>query len=370
MRRLIAALVALFLTLPALPASAQTVELRDLGRFQGWRGNALVGYGIVTGLTGTGDSPRNAMTQRAVSNALGRLGSNLPPDQIRSRNVAAVMVTAVLPPSANVGDRIDVSVTSIGDARSLSGGVLLMTPLLGPDQRPYALAQGPLVVGGYQFTSHENAEQRNVPTTGVISDGASVEVATEARTQEANGELVFLLREPSFITAVRIADAVNASGSGARAWVTDADTVRIDPRATPDLFRLIAQIEGLPVSPADFARVVVNERTGTVVAGGDVRLSSVAVSQGDIRVSVRQRNEGSQPIVLGGRNDELTGLIVRNTSIEVDEGDGDAVAIFPNTTVGDLMQGLAQVGVDTRGRIAVLQAIKAAGALHADIIVQ
>lgn len=354
----------------AAPAAAQSVELRDLGRFQGWRDNALVGYGLVTGLTGTGDSPRNPVTQRALSNALGRLGSNVSPDDLRSRNVAAVMVTAVLPASANVGDRIDVTVTSIGDARSLSGGVLLMTPLLAPDQRPYALAQGPLVVGGYQFTSNQNSEQRNVPTAAVISDGATIEVGTEARTLEENGELVFVLRSASFTTAVAVADAINASGLNAVARVADADMVRIDARGAPDLFRLVAGVEALRITPSGAARVVVNERTGTVVAGGDVRISSVAISQGDIRVSVKQRDEASQPTVLGGYNPELTGLIVRNTSIEVDEDAGDAVVTFPNTTVGDLMEGLARVGVDTRGKIAVLQAIKAAGALHADIIVQ
>jgi flagellar P-ring protein precursor FlgI len=368
LRRLWVAAAAFMLM--AVPAAAQTVELRDLGRFQGWRGNALVGYGIVTGLTGTGDSPRNAVTQRAVSNALGRLGSNLSPEQIRSRNVAAVMVTAVLPASANVGDRIDVNVTSIGDARSLSGGVLLMTPLIGADQRPYALAQGALAVGGYQFTSNQNAEQRNVPTAGVISDGATIEVGTEAQTVDANGELAFVLREPSFMTAVRVADAVNAAGLGAQARVVDADMVRIDARGTADVFRLISRIEALPVSPAALARVVVNERTGTVVAGGDVRISSVSVSQGDIRISVRERNEASQPTVYGGFNPELGSLIVRNTSVEVREDPGDAVVTFPNTTVGDLMEGLARVGVDTRGKIAVLQAVKAAGALHADIVVQ
>lgn len=352
------------------PAGAQSVELRDLGRFQGWRDNALVGYGIVTGLTGTGDSPRNPVTQRALSNALGRLGSNVSPEEVRSRNVAAVMVTAVLPPSANVGDRIDVNVTSIGDARSLSGGVLLMTPLIAPDQRPYALAQGALVVGGYQFTSNQNAEQRNVPTAAVISDGATVEVATEARTLDENGELVFVLRSASFTNAVAVADAINRSGSGAVARVADADMVRIDVRGAPDLFRLVAGIEALRITPSSAARVVVNERTGTIVAGGEVRISSVSVSQGDIRVSVKQREEGSQPTVYGGYNDELTGMIVRNTSIEVREDAGEAVVTFPNTTVGDLMEGLSRVGVDTRGRIAVLQAIKATGALHADIIVQ
>lgn len=354
----------------AAPSTAQDVRLRDLGRFQGWRDNALIGYGLVTGLTGTGDSPRNPVTQRAVSNALGRLGSNISPEQIRSRNVAAVMVTAVLPPSANVGDRIDVSVTSLGDARSLSGGVLLMTTLTGPDQQPYAIAQGPLVVGGYQFVSNRNAEQRNVPTTGLISDGGVVEVATEARTLEATGDLVFVLREPSFTTAVRVADAVNAGVPGARAKVADADMVRIDVNGAPDLFRLISTIEELPVAPADLARIVVNERTGTVVAGGGVRISSVAVSQGDIRVSVRERNDASQPEVYGGYNPELTGLVIRNTSIEVREDPADAVISFPNTTVGDLMDGLSRAGVDIRGKIAVLQAIKAAGALHAEIVIQ
>lgn len=369
MIRLLSLIVLAALSLAA-PASAQSVELRDLGRFQGWRDNALVGYGLVTGLTGTGDSPRNPVTQRALSNALGRLGSNVSPEDLRSRNVAAVMVTAVLPPSANVGDRIDVNVTSIGDARSLSGGVLLMTPLMAPDQRPYALAQGPLVVGGYQFTSNQNAEQRNVPTAAVISDGATIEVATEAQTLNENGELIFLLRSASFTTAVAVADAINGSGLGARAQVADADMVRIDARGGPDLFRLIAGVEALRITPSAAARVVVNERTGTVVAGGEVRISSVVVSQGDIRISVKQRDEASQPTVYGGYNADLTGLIVRNTSIEVDEDAGDAVVTFPNTTVGDLMDGLARVGVDTRGKIAVLQAIKAAGALHADIIVQ
>lgn len=370
MNRLVAVIIASVLVGLAVPVQAQSVQLRDLGRFQGWRENPLVGYGIVTGLTGTGDSPRNPVTQRALANVLGRLGSNLSPEQIRSRNVAVVMVTAVLPPSANIGDRIDVNVTSIGDARSLSGGVLLMTPLTGPDQTPYAVAQGPLVVGGYQFSSQDNAEQRNVPTTGIISGGATIEAATEARTLEDNGELVFVLREPSFINAVRIADAINASGAGAPARVADADMVRIDARAAPDVFRLVAHIEGLPIEPAGLARVVVNERTGTVVAGGDVRISSVAVSQGDIHVSVRQRQEGSQPAVYGGLNPELTGLVIRNTSIQVDEDAGDRVITFPNTTISDLMAGLSQAGIDTRGKIAVLQAIRAAGALHAEIVVQ
>jgi flagellar P-ring protein precursor FlgI len=360
----------LLLAVAAFPAAAQTVPLRDLGRFQGWQDSPLVGYGIVTGLTGTGDSPRNPVTQRAVSNTLGRLGSNVGSDEIRSRNVAAVIVTAVLPPSANQGDRIDVNVTSIGDARSLGGGVLLMTPLMGPDGQPYALAQGALVVGGYQYASRENAEVRNVPTVGVISGGATVHTPTDAATVQSDGSVLFILRQPSFLTSVRAADAINAAGLGAIARATDADTIQIDVGATSDIFRVLSQIETLRISPDEVARIVVNERTGTVVVGGDVRISGVSVSQGDIRVSITERNEGLQPTVYGGLNPNLESLVVRNTSITVKEDERDVVITFPSTTVGDLIEGLSRAGVDTRGKIAVLQAIRAAGALHADIIVQ
>lgn len=364
------ALVVLAALSLGMPVAAQTSELRDLGRFQGFRESVLVGSGIVVGLTGSGDSPRNPVTQRALSNALGRLGNNISPDEMRSRNVAAVTVTATLPASGNIGDRLDVTVTSIGDARSLSGGVLLMTSLRGPDGQAYAVAQGPIVVGGYQFSSNQNVEQRNIPTTGVISDGGTLETAVRPQLQGEGGEVVFLLREPSYITAIRIADAVNGSGLDASAIVEEADRVRIQPRSGADVFRLMAGIEVLPVAPASFARVVVNERSGTIVAGQDVRISSVAVSQGDIRVSVRQRDDAYPPNIYGGFNEDVAGLVVRNTSIEVREDRGDAVVSFPNTTVGDLMEGLARVGVDTRGKIAVLQAIRAAGGLHADIIIQ
>ena len=166
-------------SLPRTPAD--NVRLKDLGRFLGWRDNALIGYGIVTGLAGSGDSPRSVVTRQALSNVLSRLGANVPGDQLQSRNVAAVMVTATLPPSANVGDRIDVTVTSIGDARSLVGGILLMTPLLGPDQKNYALAQGALVVGGYNFEDNVNLRQKNYPTTGIVAGGANVVCFTTGR---------------------------------------------------------------------------------------------------------------------------------------------------------------------------------------------
>jgi flagellar P-ring protein precursor FlgI len=333
-----------------------------------------VGYGIVTGLAGSGDSSRNAMTRQALRNALNRLGANVSADEIQSRNVAAVMVTATLPPSANVGDRIDVTVSSIGDARSLVGGTLLMTPLLGPDQRTYALAQGALVVGGYRFDANFNREQKNYPASGLVPSGASVETAVQSDLLSDKGGLTFILADPDATTAERIAQAINAALGGGVATVRDSSAVTIRAAAGGDLYQLISRIESLAISPDSLARVVVNERSGTVVAGGGVRISSVVVSQGDIRVSVSVDNEASQPPYYFGYGPAAGGgvrsLIVTNTKLDVSQPRSDAVVSFPNSTVADLVEGLSRAHVDTRGIISVLQAIKAAGALHADIVVQ
>lgn len=371
MRTLAVAVLAACLLLPAAaPAVADPVRVKDLGRFQGWRENALVGYGIVTGLSGSGDSPNNAVTQQALRNALSRLGASVTPEQIRSRNVAVVMVTATLPASANVGDRIDINVTSIGDARSLAGGSLLMTPLLGPDQRPYALAQGAVVVGGYAFAANQNLRQKNYPASGVISGGATIEQASEADLLRGGSQLVFLLREPDFTTAARLADGINAQFGASVARIKDADAVTIDVAGVSDVYRLIAQIENVAIEPASVARVVINERAGTVVAGGAVRISSVVISQGDIRVSISTQNQASQPGFVSGINPGVDSLVVTNTRVDVDSAPNDAVVSLPNTTVADLMEALSRVNIDTRGKIAVLQALKAAGALHAELIVQ
>lgn len=352
------------------PAQADQVRVKDLGRFLGWRENPLVGYGLVTGLSGTGDSPRNEVTRQALRNTLGRLGANVTTDQVQSRNVAVVVVTATLPPSAHLGDRINVTVSSIGDARSLVGGTLLMTQLAGPDQRTYALAQGALVVGGYRFDVYPNQEQRNFPASAVLPDGATVEAAVESRLLSENGALTFLLKEADVTTAERIAGGINTALGFGLARVQDAGAVVIDARAVNgDLYRLMSNIENVTVNPDTPARVVVNERSGTVVAGGGVRISSVVVSQGDIKVSVSTDNQASQPTLYGGYNPSVRSLVVTNTKLEV-ATPKDAVVSFPNTTVGDLVAGLNHVHVSTRGVIAILQAIKAAGALHADIVVQ
>jgi flagellar P-ring protein precursor FlgI len=366
-RLAVAAAVAL-----AMPAAAGAqVPLSGLGRFDGWRENALIGYGLVTGLAGSGDSRQNAVTRQALRNVLSRLGTSVGEAEISSRNVAVVIVVARLPASANIGDRIDATVSSIGDARSLAGGTLLMTPLMGPDQRPYALAQGPILAGGHNFESELNRDQRNYPTSAILQGGATVETPVDAQILRDDGELAFLLSDPSFGTAQRIADGINARFAPGTATVRNADEVRI--RFDGDRARLaafIAELEQISVEPSRSPRVVINERTGTVVAGGDVMISSVVISQGDIRVTVTAEREASQPSFIGGFASDVRSLVVTNTRLDVEEGRSDAVMRFPNTTVADLVQGLTQARVGTRRMISVLQAVKAAGALHADIIVQ
>lgn len=366
--RLLALLLA---ALPVTQAAAQEVPLKAMGRFDGWRDNALIGYGIVTGLAGSGDTRRNEVTRQALRNVLSRLGTTVSDEQINSRNVAVVIVTATLPASANMGDRIDAVVSSIGDARSLAGGTLLMTPLMGPDQRTYALAQGSLTAGGYDFEANLNRQQRNYPTSAVLPSGATVEAPVDAAILSDTGYVSFLLADPSFTSAQRVSEAINASFGRGIAQVRNADEVLIRyDQAPARLAQFLAQIENIPVTPDIDPRIVINERTGTVVAGADVRISSVVVSQGDIKVTITSENYASQPSFIAGFASDVSSLIVTNTKLEVDEGSNDAAMSFPNTTVGSLVQGLAQAKVDTRRMISILQAIKAAGALHADIIVQ
>ncbi len=359
------------------PAQAEDVRLKDLGRFLGWRDNSLVGYGVVVGLSGSGDTARSAMTRQALRNVLGRMGTDIAADQIQSRNAAVVMVTATLPPSANVGDKIDVTVSSIGDARSLVGGTLLMVPLLGADQKAYALAQGAIVVGGFRFDANLNVRQQNYPTAGILPSGGTVEAAVEANLVAPGGELIFILKEADTTTAARVAEAINSRIGVSAASVRTADSVRIDIRAAGrDAQRVIAAVETLTVRPDQQARVVINERSGTVVAGAGVQISSVVIAQGDIRVAVTIDNRASQPLGYGGYGGNeydsggVRSLIVTNTRLDVSERPADAAIRLPNTTIADLVQGLRQAHVNTRGMIAILQALKAAGALYAEIIVQ
>lgn len=370
-RTLTLALVAIvsFVAVPQI--RAQEVPVRALGRFDGWRENALVGYGLVTGLSGSGDSRNSVVTRQALHNVLARLGTTVQPADLASRNVAVVIVTAMLPAAANVGDRIDVTVSSIGDARSIAGGTLLMTSLSGPDQQVYALAQGPMVVGGYQFDTQQSLSQRNYPTTGRVVLGATIERAVDARLVNARGEIAFLLAQPDFGTARNIANAIAARFGPATARVENADRIVITaPTDQAAVAGFIASIEALTVRPERSFRVVVNERTGTVVAGGDVMISPVVISQGDIRVTVETRDEGLQPLYVSGLASDAGGLVITNTKLDVDQGSNDATIKLGSTTIGDLVQGLNALHVDTRRIISILQAMKTAGALHAELVVE
>ncbi len=355
---------------PSHAADAELVRIKDLGRLSGWRDNALVGYGLVTGLAGTGDSPRNQATRQSIANLLQQFDIKLDVDQVSSRNVAAVMVTASLPPFARPGDAVDVSVTSVGDARSLLGGSLLLAPLKGADGRVYALAQGPVSVGGYKYDMNGNVVQKNHPTVGVIPAGGSVELSVAVPEHERDRPLTFVLVQADYTTSERIAEAINRSFGAGTAVPKDAAGVEISvPKNRKDnLVAFMAALENISVQPDMKARVVVNERTGVVVSGGEVKLSSVVVSHGDLKVTVTTDNTVSQPFTFGfvpGARTEL----VANSRIDVAEGGANVISA-QRGTVADLVQALAKARTSTRDVIAVLQAIKAAGALRAELVIQ
>jgi flagellar P-ring protein precursor FlgI len=330
-----------------------------------------VGYGLVTGLAGTGDSQRSKATRQSIANMLSRFDLAVASDDIQSRNVAAVMVTASLPTYSRAGDTLDVTVTSIGDARSLAGGSLLMAPLKGPDGRVYALAHGPLTVGGYRYDANNNLVQKNHPTVGLISNGAAVEVGM-AGPRPAVEKITFVLHDADFTTAGRIADAVNDAFAQNIAEVRDAAGIEIRvPESSQDhIPAFMRRLEALSVQPDRHARVVVNERTGTVVTGGDVRISKVAVSHGDLKVTVESETSVSQPLLVRQVGADVHTQVVTNSKLSVDDTSGAKFVPAGGTTVADLVQALTRIKTSTRDVIAILQAIKAAGALHADLIVQ
>ncbi|QHI99170.1 flagellar basal body P-ring protein FlgI [Xylophilus rhododendri] len=355
----------------AAPAAGAT-RVKDLGKLQGWRDNALVGWGIVTGLAGTGDSPGNAATRQALANVFSQFNLAIPAAQIQSRNVAVVMIAASLPPFSREGDTLDITVTSAGDARSLLGGSLLLAPLKAADGHTYALAEGPLSVGGYRYDANGNVVQKNHPTVGSVPGGAKVEKGLQSAVLAEDGRLTFVLANPDYTTAARIASAINAQPGLGSARARDAEAIDIevpaDQRAQPVGF--IARIEGLLVEPDGHARVVINERTGTVVAGGEVRISPVAVSQGDLRISIATVNSVSQPGAAWGAAAGGRTALVANSTVDVNEQAGGAFLPPGSSTVADLVQSLARLKTNTRDVISILRAIKAAGALHADLIVQ
>jgi flagellar P-ring protein precursor FlgI len=356
----------------ASTADAATVRVKDLGRMQGWRENVLTGYGIVTGLAGTGDSSGNAATKQALSNVLSQFNLTVPAAQIQSRNVAVVMVSAQLPSFAREGDTLDATVTSAGDARSLVGGSLLLAPLRAPNGRVYALAEGPLSVGGYRYDANGNVVQKNHPTVGSVPNGARVEVDVHVDVPATQKALTFVLTDPDYTTASRLAAAINRRFGAPLASARDAEGVDIDIPADQrtQLVNFIARIEGVEIEPDQRARVVVNEKTGTVVAGGDVRISPVAISQGDLKISIATVNSVSQPSDVIGGGSGIRTAVVSNSTVDVAEPPGSGYVPPGSTTVAELVQSLARLKANTRDVISILRAVKAAGALHAELVVQ
>ena len=353
-------------------AHADLVRLKDIGKFAGWRENSLVGYGLVTGLASSGDSANNKATRQSIANVLAQFDVAVKPEDVLSRNAAAVMITAKLPPIAHEGDTIDVTVTSIGDARSLAGGNLILAPLKGPNGKVYALAQGALFVGGYKFDLNGNVAQKNHPTVGSIPAGAIVEVGVKANVLRADSTMLFTLADADHTTSSRIASAINTAFGRMLAKPKDAEGIEIQlsERDRENLVDFVTRIESLSVEPDSRARVVVDERTGTVVSGGDVRIAKVVISHGDLKISIITDNTVSQPILVRQTGPGVRTETVSNSRLDVTETNETGYLSASKNTVADLIQALTRIKTNTRDIISILRAVKTAGALHADLVIQ
>ncbi len=352
----------------AATASA-SVRLKDLVEFDGVRGNDLLGYGLVVGLNGTGDSLRNApFTEDMMSNILERLGVNVTGEQFRPRNVAAVIVTATLPPFARSGGRVDVTVSAIGDATSLLGGTLVMTPLNGADGTIYAVAQGTIIAGGASVEGQGAREVRGVPTSGTIPMGARVEREVDFELSELS-RIRLALRVPDFTTAAQIEHGINTAFGKRVALMTDPGTVVLDMGATgmSSVAHALARIENITVTPQTRARVVVDQRSGTIVLGEDVRISRVAVAQGGLTLRVEETPLVVQPNPFT----EGETVVVPRTRAEMEDNPPVGLAeLRGGTSLSEIVAGLNALGVAPRDMIDILNSINAAGALHAELIVR
>lgn len=363
----IAAVLLLLLLGASMSAGAEihpTVRIKDLADVEGVRSNQLVGVGIVMGLQGTGD--KGTMATQMIRNLMSQFGVTLNDKAVKSKNVAVVTITADLPPFARPGQRIDVTVSTMGDAKSLQGGTLLQVPLKGADGAVYAVAQGPVMVGGFAAGGAAASVSKNVVTVGRVPGGAIVERDVQTDFTLMGRQVSLLLRNPDFTTSDRMARAIN-SAFGAVAFAVDAGRVAVNvpPQYAASPASFLARIEGLSLRPDSAARVAVNERTGTVVMGGDVRISSVAVAHGNLTVQVTESPEVVQPQPFaGGRT-----AVQPRTDVQAQESAAQLIALDSTSTVKELVDALNSVGASPRDVIAILQAVKEAGALHGELVV-
>ena len=345
--------------------SAWGARIKDIASIKGVRSNQLVGYGLVVGLNGTGDGSGTKFTTQSLVNMMERLGIHASSDQVKVSNVAAVMVTTDLPPFARMGNQVDVLVSSIGDAKSLQGGTLLMTPLKAADNKVYAIAQGPLLVGGFSSGGAAGGGvQKNHPTVARIPTGATIEreIPFDFNHME---DLTIALDQPDFTTALRVSKAINLGLGELSASPLDAGTIQIQ---VPDIYRnnlvnLIASLEQIDIQPDMEARIVLSERTGTVIMGENVRISSVAIAHGNLSVQIKENSNVSQPAPF---SDGKT-VITPDSQVNVSEEDNKLILMPQGTDLGTLVRALNAIGVSPRDLITVFQAIKAGGALQAEL---
>ncbi len=342
---------------------AYAARIKELGHVNGVRSNQLIGYGLVVGLAGTGDKANTLFTNQSLTNMLENLGVKMDPRAIKVNNIAGVMVTANLPPYAKVGNKIDVTVSSIGDSKSIEGGVLMLTQLRGADGETYAIAQGPIVTGGYLASGQGATVQKNHPTVGRIANGASIEreISYESLRTDA---IMIALKEPDFTTARRVAERINDIFAGS-SYAKDGGTVTVtlpgDMKANPVKFLSI--VENLDVKPDLYARIIVDEKTGTVVIGENVRISTVAISHGNLSIQIKEDKKVSQPLPFG-KGETVT---TPDTAMRVEEEKGRWYLVEGGISIGELVKALNATGISTRDIITILQTIKASGALHADL---
>ena len=339
-------------------------RIKDLADIKGVRSNQLVGYGLVVGLDGTGDGKKALFTVQSMVSMLEKMGITVEAKDIAVANVAAVMVTAELPPFARSGSRIDALVSSIGDAKNLQGGTLLLTPLKAVNGQVFAVAQGPVNTGGFSAGGAGGSVQKNFPTVGRVISGALVEREIDLNFNQRSA-LTLSLRQPDFTTASRMSDAINALFYGNIAEPPDAGTVRVKVPAAyvGNLVELVAMIEKLEVKPDAVARVVINERTGTVVMGENVRLSTIAIAHGNLSIVIKENAQVSQPPPFSKGETVVT----PDTNLAVKEEAKQLVLMKAGTSIGEVVRALNALGVSPRDLIAIFQAIKAAGALQADL---
>ncbi len=364
-KHLIITLTLLISSFIITPVDAKTTRIKDIVDFEGVRENQLVGYGLVVGLDGTGDSLNNSpFTEQSLIAMLERLGVSIRGQNLNTQNVAAVMVTATLPPFANQGSDIDVQVSALGDSESLQGGTLLVTPLLAADSEVYAVAQGPVIINGFTVEGDAGSITQNIPTTGRVPGGAIVEKEIDFQLEDLQ-EIRLALRNPDFTTARRISQAINGFTNGTLARAENSASVILQRPSSynGNIVDLITDIERLPIQPDQIARVVIDESSGVIVMGSDVKISTVAIAQENLTVTITETPQVSQPNAFG--QGETT--IVPRTNIEVNTGDTNLAVVETGVTLQDLVTGLNSLGVSPRDIISILQGIKAAGALQADI---